>query len=191
LDDTSLNPLSNQFLVAMPNMVDPNFARTVTLICQHDENGALGVVINRTMEELSLGDVLRQLDVPGAAIDKFDANPVFCGGPVQSELGLVLHEGVGEWDSTLPVGSAMGLTTSRDVLEAIADNAGPDYSLLVLGYAGWGAGQLEREMIENAWLTVPADVDIIFRTPVEERWIEAARQLGVDIRTLAASAGHA
>lgn len=181
--------LANQFLIAMPALGDPNFARTVTVICQHDENGALGVVINRATQ-LTLRDVLQQLSLPDDKLGDPD-RPVYQGGPVQTELGLILHESLGNWDATLAISDSLGLTTSRDILEAVADNRGPPSHILVLGYAGWGSGQLEREMVENAWLSGPIDPNIIFRTPVENRWWQAAALLGIDIANLSAETGHA
>jgi putative transcriptional regulator len=183
--------LSNQFLIAMPELEDPNFSRTVTLICQHDENGALGVIINRTADSLSINDVLRQFSLPKPESGHLGHQPIYVGGPVHNELGLVLHRGLGGWQSTLKVGSQLGLTSSRDVLEAIAHSGGPDDCLLVLGYAGWGAGQLDFEIQQNAWLTVPADPRIIFEVEVEQRWAQAATSLGVDMTTLSTGAGHA
>ena len=175
----------------MPALEDPNFSRTVTLICQHDENGTLGVIINRTVDSLSINDVLDQFSLPKPESKRIGNQPIYVGGPVHNELGLVLHRGLGDWQSTLKVGGQLGLTSSRDVLEAIAHSGGPDDCLLVLGYAGWGAGQLDFEIRQNAWLTVPADPRIIFEVEVEQRWARAAASLGVDITTLSAGAGHA
>ena len=181
--------LENHFLIAMPMLADPNFEKTVTLICQHNDKGALGVVINRTTN-LKVSEVLEQLSLPGNHLN----NPnmlVHFGGPVQTERGLILHDQVGDWDSTLPVSDSLCLTTSKDILEAISENKGPKNCLLALGYAGWGDGQLEREISENAWLSGPADNDIIFHTPIEERWPNAAKLLGVDLAMLSTGAGHA
>ncbi len=183
--------LVNQFLIAMPELQDPNFSRTVTLICQHDANGALGVVINRPMEQLTLQDILDQFDLSSPASDSPIGAPVYLGGPVQQQLGLVLHEGIGEWGSTLKISDELGLTSSRDILESMSTAQGPDHALLTLGYAGWGAGQLEDEIQDNAWLSVEADCEIIFRTPPKERWQAAAAKIGVDISQLAPGAGHA
>ena len=149
--------LVNQFLIAMPELQDPNFSRTVTLICQHDANGALGVVINRPMEQLTLQDILDQFDLSSPASDSPIGAPVYLGGPVQQQLGLVLHEGIGEWGSTLKISDELGLTSSRDILESMSTAQGPNHALLTLGYAGWGAGQLEDEIQDNAWLSVEAD----------------------------------
>ncbi len=175
----------------MPELDDPNFSRTVTLICQHDANGALGIIINRTIDSLNINDVLEQCRLPNPKPGPIGLQPVYVGGPVDSNVGLVLHRGVGEWQSTLQIGSQLGLTFSRDVLEAISRSSGPDHCLLALGYAGWGAGQLDFEIQQNAWLTTPADLSIIFEVAVEQRWQQAAASLGIDIITLTAGAGHA
>jgi len=181
--------LANHFLIAMPALADPNFVRTVTLICQHNEEGALGIVINRTTN-LVVGDILQQLELPADESEQAQA-PVYFGGPVQTERGLILHEGDRHFESTLPVGTSLGLTTSRDILESMANNDGPRHCLVALGYAGWGSGQLEREISENAWLSGPTDNDIIFRTAVDERWPKAAAGMGVDLNTMSREAGHA
>lgn len=185
----AVNYLTNHFLIAMPSMKDPNFEQTVTYICQHNEEGALGIVINRVID-LTIGEVLDQMEITRAASVKPDA-PVHYGGPVQTERGFILHEDIGEWDSTLKISDRVGLTTSRDILEAIATDSGPRRALLALGYAGWGAGQLEREISENAWLNWPADSELIFSTPVDQRWSQAAARFGVDLSLLSTDTGHA
>ena len=181
--------LSNHFLIAMPALSDPNFHHTATLICEHNEEGALGLVINRPTE-LSLGDILEhmEIDTPHQDVSR---QPVFMGGPVQNDRGFVLHEPVGDWEATLRISEQTGITSSRDILEAIARGEGPERSFITLGYAGWGAGQLEREMQENAWLSGPAESAILFDLPAEERWEAAARLLGVDVNLLSSEAGHA
>jgi putative transcriptional regulator len=191
MTEATFKSFSNQFLIAMPELQDPNFSRTVTLICQHDENGALGVIINRTVNALNINDVLDQFSLPKPESEHIGRQPVYVGGPVHTELGLVLHRGLGNWQSTIEVGDQVGLTSSRDVLEAIANSGGPDDCLLVLGYAGWGAGQLDFEIRQNAWLTVSADPRIIFEVEVEQRWTESAASLGIDITMLSMGAGHA
>jgi putative transcriptional regulator len=183
--------LANHFLVAMPELQDPNFSQTVTLICQHDENGALGVVINRPLDNLVINDVLSQFDLKPPMDSPTGLHAVYAGGPVHNELGLVLHEGKGDWQSTLTVGNDMGLTSSRDVLESIANASGPQNLLLSLGYAGWGSGQLENEIQQNSWLTIEADPEIIFHTSVHERWHKAAQTIGVDITQIGSGVGHA
>ena len=183
--------LVNHFLIAMPELRDPNFNRTVTLICQHDENGALGIVINRPLDHFTLKDVFDQLDLSTLTSENTAKSPVYYGGPVQQELGLVLHEGVGDWGSTLVVGDNLGLTSSRDVLESLSRSDGPGNSLMALGYAGWGKGQLEQEIQENAWLSVEADCEILFSVPAQQRWAAAASKIGIDMNQLAPGMGHA
>ena len=180
---------TNNFLIAMPAMQDPNFDHTVTFICQHNEEGALGIVINRVVN-LTVGDILDQMSIAREAYQKSESL-VHYGGPVQNDRGFILHQNIGDWDSTLPITNNIGLTTSRDILEAMANNEGPSRYLLALGYAGWGSGQLEHEIKENAWLNGPADYNIIFDTPIETRWSNAASLLGVDVNTLSSEAGHA
>lgn len=180
---------TNHFLIAMPGLADPNFTRTVTLICEHSSEGAMGLIINRATN-LHLRDVLEQLEIDATKATLADM-PVHIGGPVQNNRGFVLHEPLGQWESTLQVTDTLGVSTSRDILVAIAENRGPEKCLLALGYAGWGAGQLEHEIQENSWLNGPADHDILFRLPPEERWNAAAKLLGVDLSILSSEAGHA
>jgi len=181
--------LNHQFLIAMPALTDPNFAQTVVYISEHNPSGALGLVINRPLN-LSLGQLLEHLQI---ATDRPDlaAMPVFHGGPVQPEQGFVLHSPVGHWGATLRVTERIGITTSRDILQATARGEGPESLLVTLGYAGWGPGQLEQELVENAWLSGPADFDILFHTPSERRWLAAAALLGIDLNLLSTDAGHA
>ncbi len=185
--------LTGHLLIAMPAMQDPNFARTVTYICEHSEQGALGIVINRPLD-MDLGSIFDQL-----ALDSADPalarQPVLQGGPVHQERGFVLHEPAEadgrEFDATLAVTDAIRVTTSQDILTAMARGTGPRRAVVALGYAGWGAGQLENELIQNAWLSVPAIPRIIFETPFDQRWHESARLIGVDLSTLSHQAGHA
>lgn len=181
--------LTNHFLIAMPGLQDPNFARTVTYVCEHTEQGAMGIVINRPTD-VTLGELLSQLEI-STRLDWVRDTPVYQGGPVQTDRGFVLHSTGPRFDSTLDITPRISVTTSRDVLEAIADGQGPERSLIALGYAGWGSGQLEQEMSANAWLSGPADDDIIFRLEAESRWQAAARLLGVDLNLLSGEAGHA
>lgn len=183
------NFLTNQFLIAMPNLNDPNFSHTVTYLCQHNNEGALGIVINRPAD-ISIHEILNQLHIKSGD-EKVNAIPVFAGGPVQPERGFVIHTPNTRWDSTLVVSESIALTTSRDILEALAAGEGPDKLLIALGYAGWGEGQLEKEIIDNAWLNTPFAEQILFDTPVEQRWNEAAGQIGIDIKRLTMPAGHA
>ena len=182
--------LSNQLLIALPAMADPNFARTVALICQHDEQGAMGVVVNRA-SEYTLGQVLSQMGI-GSDDQALCARPVLHGGPVHQERGFVLHDGEREWESSLRVGQHLYLTTSRDILEAMAAGQGPAHAMVALGCAGWGAGQLEFELGENTWLTAPMDAQVLFDLPLERRWQTAAGSIGVDdMFRLADYSGHA
>lgn len=186
---STTSDMSNQFLIAMPTMTDPNFRRTVTLICEHNAEGALGIVINRP-RQMRLREVFDQLSLENAA-DNLSNREVLDGGPVQPERGFVLHDGSSEWESTLRVAPGLSVTTSRDVLQAMAAGDGPHHALVALGYAGWDAGQLEDEMSNNAWLSVPADQAIIFSTPFDRRWECAAQLLGVDLSLLSSDVGHA
>lgn len=186
--------LTNHFLIAMPGLEDPNFHRTVTYLCAHNEEGAMGIVINRPLE-LSLGEILSHMDLPVPEDNPSIAErPVLEGGPVQRERGFVLHHpgpGDREWDSVLQVEGGIAIATSRDILAALASGEGPPEAVVALGYAGWGAGQLESEVLDNAWLSGPADPDVIFNLPYESRWEAAARLLGVDLERLSGVAGHA
>lgn len=185
----ALDSLSNHFLIAMPALSDPNFHHTATYICDHNDEGALGLVINRPTD-LQLGEILEHMDIEAAAGD-ITAQPVYLGGPVQNDRGFVLHQPVGNWEATLKVTEDTGITSSRDILEAIARGEGPEKIFITLGYAGWGAGQLEQELAANAWLSGPADSRIVFDTPYEQRWEAAAGLIGVDIKLLSGEAGHA
>lgn len=181
--------LTDHFLIAMPNMVDPHFAKTLTFICEHNDQGALGVVINRPID-MNLQTLLEQISIPLEA-DAFKSILVHFGGPVQTDRGFVLHMPVGQWQSTLAVGSEIGLTTSKDILQAVARGEGPKQILVTLGYAGWAPGQLEHELAQNAWLTVQARPEVIFGLPPEERLAAAMHLLGVDYASLSEQAGHA
>ena len=187
---TAPSYLKHHFLIAMPHMADPNFAQTVTYLVEHNEQGAMGLVINRP-NGLNLADVLEQLrpDEPPPALCQ--SLPIFAGGPVQTDRGFVLHRPLGEWHSTLKVTDEIGLTSSRDVLQAIGAGGEPRDVIVTLGYAGWAAGQLEQELLDNAWLTVPADLGIVFELPPEERLVAAMQKLGIDFTNLSDVAGHA
>ncbi len=181
--------LTNQFLIAMPGLEDPNFFHSVTYICEHNDEGALGLVVNRPLD-MQLGEILQHVQLNQAEPEARQIQ-VHLGGPVQQDRGFVLHEPLGEWDATLKVTDRIGITSSMDILQAIARNEGPERTLITLGYAGWGAGQLEQEMAENAWLSGPAHPDILFDTPDEERWKTSAASLGIDLDLLSGEAGHA
>ncbi len=180
--------LKNQFLVAMPSLEDENFSHTVSLLCEHSDSGAIGLVINRPTD-LKLSEMMDQM---GLEHDGVDAGTiVYWGGPVQPERGFVIHRDPGGWESCMPLGQSLYITTSRDILRAIGKGEGPQQYFVVLGYAGWGAGQLESEILHNAWLNAPLDEQILFRTPARERWQAATKLLGVDVTQLAGDAGHA
>uniref|UniRef100_UPI004053B09C YqgE/AlgH family protein n=1 Tax=Niveibacterium sp. SC-1 TaxID=3135646 RepID=UPI004053B09C len=181
--------LTNHFLIAMPAMDDPNFARTLTYIAEHNEEGALGVIINRPIE-MDLAELFERVDIElGQA--EFGRRPVFYGGPVQTDRGFVLHRPAGEWHSSLKVNDEIALTSSKDILHSLSNSGEPGDVLITLGYAGWSAGQLEEELAQNAWLTVAADSRIIFDLPPDERFDAAIRLLGIDFTNLSDVAGHA
>ena len=182
--------LGNQLLVAMPSLADPNFSHSVTLICEHNERGALGLVINRPLE-MRMSEVLDQLSLPTEDA-QLRGMPVLAGGPVQRDRGFVLHRpGPQRWESTMHVSDTLHVTTSRDVLAAMAKGEGPGQAMIALGYAGWEAGQLDEELLQNAWLTVPCDDTLIFELPFEQRWHAAARLLGVELSRISTQAGRA
>ena len=185
--------LTNQFLIAMPGMADDQFSGSVIYLCEHTERGALGLVINRPID-ITLKNLFERVEL---SLDRDDLSdtPVYFGGPVQTERGFVLHERVGDdvsgYSSTLSIPGGLEMTTSRDVLEALSHGAGPKRVFITLGYAGWGAGQLEDELARNGWLNVEADPGVIFDTPVEQRYNRALSLLGIDAMMLSSDAGHA
>ena len=188
------NSLTNHLLIAMPMLADPNFHHSVSYICEHNENGAMGIILNRPTE-LTLTDLCEQLDIPVYDTD-IAAYPIFHGGPVETERGFILHTPLGEWESTLAVTKDIGLTMSQDIIQAIADghdsdNPPPEHFIIALGYAGWGEDQIEDEILENTWLNGPASIEVIFKTPVEQRWTAAAASMGIDLQTLSTDIGHA
>ena len=186
----SFPSLKNQCLIAMPALAAPDFHQSVIYICEHSAEGAMGLVINRVLD-LTVGDVFRQIGLPEGPFS-VNMRPVHWGGPVQPERGFVLHAPVGNWSSSLPVSEEIALSTSKDILEALASgHGGPDHFLLALGYAGWEAGQLEAELMENSWLNVPATAQLLFEEGVDRRWHSAAKSIGVDLSLLSDVAGHA
>jgi putative transcriptional regulator len=185
---SSIN-LTHHFLIAMPSMADPYFSKTLTYICEHNDQGALGLVVNRPID-MTLKALFERLSLQMRDRKSADA-PIYFGGPVQTDRGFVLHAPAGDWQSTLKVRDLIGLTTSKDILEAVGRGEGPDRMLVTLGYAGWSPGQLEHELSQNAWLTVEARDGIIFDMPSEERLPAAMELLGVDYARLQDSAGHA
>lgn len=186
---TGTSYLTNHFLIAMPTLMDPNFFHSVTYICEHNEEGAMGIVINQPMD-INLGDLAEHLNLTVSDKTRL-GQPVFCGGPVEIDRGFVLHRPAGQWESTLNITGDIAVSTSHDIVTALVTGNGPGQSLIALGYAGWGAGQLEQELADNAWLSGPADATIIFEMQTEQRWSAAARLLGVDINQISGDVGHA
>lgn len=188
--------LRHQLLIAMPQLGDPHFQQSVTWLFEHNEDGAMGVIINRPID-VAMNDLLGQLDITGAgdtADRDLSRHQVLYGGPVQANRGFVLHrtsEHLPRWNHCVQFPGGVTLATSRDILQAIADGTGPSASIVTLGFAGWGPGQLERELAENSWLAAPTDLDILFDLPFAQRWSAAARRIGVDISLISQEAGHA
>jgi putative transcriptional regulator len=180
--------LTGHFLIAMPAMADPFFSKTLTYICEHSEQGALGLVVNRPID-LTLKELFDQLSISSDDL-VLGSHPVMFGGPIQLDRGFVLHQPVGKWQSTMVVNQGMGLTTSLDILQAIAKGGSPKQLLVTLGYSGWAPGQIEHELAQNTWLTVPASSDIIFELPSEERLTAAMNLLGIDFSSLSDEVGH-
>jgi len=181
--------LQQHMLIAMPAMADPNFSHSVTLMCQHNEEGAIGITINR-LSGFTLGEIFRQLDI-ACEHEEIAAMLVLEGGPVSPDHGFVLHPPEEGFESSIRIKDDIMVTTSRDILAAIATGNGPEQFLVALGYAGWGNGQLESEMRENAWLSVPADKVILFDSPLQSRWEKAVGKLGINIDHLHGVGGHA
>ncbi len=188
IPNSTTDGLRGHFLIAMPSLQDGYFGHTVTYICEHGDHGAMGLVINQPID-LTLEQMLRQLDLDPAST--LAEQTVFRGGPVQPEHGFVLHSPEKEWNGTRKLSGEVSLTTSRDILEAMAVGKGPAQTLIALGYAGWGPGQLESEIAENAWLVTPANRSILFALPPYERWNAAARLIGIDMNLISQVAGHA
>jgi len=181
--------LTDHFLIAMPAMDDPYFSKSLIYIAEHNDQGALGLIVNRPID-MTLATLFEKIDVPLESMELANL-PVFFGGPVQTDRGFVLHRPIGDWQSTLAVNQDVGLTSSRDVLQSVAREGKPREVMVTLGYSGWGAGQLESELAQNSWLTVPANPHILFDMPSEERLPSAMEILGIDFANLAVKAGHA
>lgn len=181
--------LTGQLLVAMPTMGDPRFAKTVIYMCVHNDEGAMGLVVNKTLDSLTFPELLDQLDIESLGV--VANRPIHYGGPVESGRGFVLHSLDYRQEGTIDIVDETGLTATIDVLRDIAENNGPAQSLLALGYAGWGAGQLDDEIQQNAWLNVPADPSLIFDRSDDEKWESAIAKIGIDLRLLSGDAGHA
>jgi len=189
MKSTAPSYLKHHFLIAMPHMADPNFAQALIYLIEHGPQGAMGLVINRP-SGLTLADVLEQLRPEEPIALACHEFTVYSGGPVQSDRGFVLHPSQEQFQATLALGE-LGMSTSQDVLFAIADGHGPQQHFIALGYAGWDAGQLEAELADNAWLSCPADPHILFELPAEQRLQAAAASLGIDLRLLSSQVGHA
>jgi putative transcriptional regulator len=181
--------LTNQLLIAMPSMGDPNFAQTVALVCEHSASGALGLILNRPLP-MRMKEIFEQLEIE-LGKGPLSERPVLRGGPMQTDRGFVVHRAGGDWDSTMEVSDTIHVTTSRDILAAMARGEGPQEAVVALGYAGWGGGQLEDEIRANAWLNVPVEAGIIFDLPFESRWHAAGRLLGVELSRISPISGNA
>ena len=180
--------LKDHFLIAMPNLMDPEFYQSVTFIIEHNEEGAMGMVINQPMD-VDLNELFVHLKIEPAK-GLIGNKKIMSGGPVQIERGFIVHSPIGNWESSIKLDTDIAVTTSSDILTAISNDTGPEDVEVILGYAGWGAGQLDQEILDNSWLSVPASPDILFHTPIEERWTAAAQLIGVDINQLSSVAGH-
>ena len=181
--------LTGQLLIAMPQMTDPRFERSVIYICAHTADGAMGLVVNREIEALTFPDLLKQLSIDAEVID--DKIQVLFGGPVETGRGFVLHSSDYVQNTTMLVDKRVGLTATMEVLKDIASGNGPKLNILALGYAGWGPGQLDAEIHANGWLSVPADDDLVFDPDLDKKWERALAKIGVDFSMLSGQAGHA
>ena len=181
--------LTGHFIIAMPSLTDSYFDQSVTYICEHDENGAFGIVINH-QTDITLDEIISDIDLSSSDALNHDQK-LFIGGPVQQDRGFILHKSGNAWKSTLKINDHISLTTSRDILESIAHDEGPEANIIALGYAGWAPGQLEQEFMDNAWLSCPAKEQIIFNTPVKQRFQAAADIIGVNMSTISNESGHA
>jgi len=187
---TVVNSLQHHFLIAMPSLTDKYFKRSVTYVLEHTEQGAMGIVVNQP-STMTFRELLNQIDDTATVSDKMSERIIMCGGPVQADRGFVLHTPCETWSSSLPVTDNIVVTTSKDILVALGKDEGPSQAIIALGYAGWEAHQLEQEIQENAWLTIPACDDILFNTPIHKRWEAAVNKLGIDIWQLTQQAGQA
>jgi putative transcriptional regulator len=181
--------LTNQLLIAMPAMGDPNFSQTVALICDHSSDGAMALILNKPLP-MRMSEIFEQLEIEIAS-GPLQQRQVLRGGPMQTDRGFVVHRAGGQWDSTIKVSEALHVTTSRDILAAMARGEGPDDAVVALGYAGWESGQLEDEIRANAWLSAPVDLALIFDLPFESRWEASARLLGVELTRISSISGNA
>lgn len=185
-----ISVLQDHFLIAMPSLDDYNFHQAVIYVCAHNEEGTMGIVVNRPIIDINLGEVLVQMNIQ-TGINKINKLPVYLGGPVQPERGFIIHQPNDVWQSTLITSNDIGVTSSQDILQAMASGEGPEDAIVILGYSGWGAGQLELEIAANYWLTVPADPRILFETPYDQRWEKSLAMIGVEPDSLSNDIGHA
>ncbi|MXP67721.1 YqgE/AlgH family protein [Pantoea sp. Aalb] len=185
--------LQHNFLIAMPSLQDPLFKRSVIYICEHNEKGAMGLIVNKPMDNLTVEGILKKLELnpskrnPTIRLDK----PVFTGGPLAEDRGFIMHSAERFYSSSIRISDTTVITTSRDVLEVIGTEEQPEQVLVALGYCAWEKNKLEHELLKNVWLTTPADINTLFHTPIADRWREAARNMGVDIHNVISDAGHA
>ena len=186
-----MESLQNHFLIAMPNLNDSYFHRAVIYICEHDENGAMGIVINQPISQLTVKQLLDKIEVTSESINPNNLNNhVFNGGPVSPDRGFVLHSPQIPWSSSVQLSQDLMVTTSKDILQVMGTDAAPEKYLFALGYSGWSEGQLEQELLDNSWLTLPAQTQIIFDVKPQDRWQEATKQLGFDVWQLNSQIGH-
>lgn len=185
-----MTSLANQILIAMPSLDESYFGRTIIYMCEHDDDGAMGLVINKPTE-LSISKVLAELNLIDEEDERLEKHSVMSGGPVQTDRGFILHNDDKQWSSSLKLNDNITVTTSKDILENLATEQGPNKFIMTLGYAGWSAGQLEQELADNTWLTLDADPELIFNTPVNECWNKALEKLGITVDQLSSMSGHA
>lgn len=181
--------LRHHFLIAMPNLDDPNFAGSIVYVCEHTAEGAMGIIVNRPLSNVCLRDIFQQMNI-SCGISAIEEQVIFLGGPMQQERGFVFHRSCGEWHTSIKAENDICITLSRDILEAIAQGKGPQDSMVTLGYAAWTSGQLDLEMINNVWLNVPAIPRILFDIPYHQRWQSACQLMGFDYHNLSSLVGH-
>lgn len=188
-----MTSLVNQFLIAMPALDDSYFSRSLIYVCEHDDEGAMGLIINKNTD-IAINKVLLEMHIEDEEDDldfQLDSQKVMSGGPVQTDRGFILHNGEQKWSSSLQLQDQISVTTSKDILENLSNENGPEKYIMALGYSGWSAGQLEQELIDNTWLTIDAEPDLLFDVPVEQRWEKAVQKLGISPEQLTAFSGHA
>ncbi|NVK26180.1 MAG: YqgE/AlgH family protein [Gammaproteobacteria bacterium] len=190
-----MTSLANQFLVAMPTLDESYFGRTLIYVCEHDDEGAMGIVINKPTD-LTIGQVLSEMnlieqDSEENTVKELNDKTVLAGGPVQTDRGFILHNDNNQWSSSLNLAEQITVTTSKDILENLTSEQRPEQFIMALGYAGWSAGQLEQELADNTWLTLEADPQLIFNTPIAKSWDKALEKIGISAEQLTSFSGHA